>query len=393
MTEQQLKLNLIARTFGTALMKSGIKMIRSGYEDYEIINSSLRLANDALDKIGLKISVNALDISYYYTTWENWQTIIDVLYGIIKDFKWEAEKFDCKVPNELAWTYGLFFADGSCGIIKKPKYGKYGGAFWRIVNANKSYLEKAKSALDWEYKDFIVFKINEYKSYKKGIKTNFGERKKNLYCLNAYLKNKKIRYNSDGTRGKFIEEWYKLFYDPLTGLKQIPKPLYDIYTEPQKYFIEGLLAGDGVQNWKSQTPYISLNIKNRFALRGLDWFLFALNWKYRIKKFIKEFRIYISRKSLKNNPIPNVIACDNRSNLMTSLCSLLFRINTCAGLYCKVLNLQTGIKYLHWANIIFTKDGKVYLFDVDNFGKYQQIISSDIIMGQNKYTPISIKIY
>ena len=179
MTEQQLKLNLIARTFGTTLMKSGIGMIRSGYEDYEIINSSLRLANDALDKIGLKISVNALDISYYYTTWENWQTIIDVLYGIIKDFKWEADKFDC----------------------------------------------------------------------------------------------------------------------------------------------------------------------------------------------------------------------DNRSNLMTSLCSLLFRINTCAGLYCKVLNLQTGIKYLHWANIIFTKDGKVYLFDVDNFGKYQQIISSDIIMGQNKYTPISIRIY
>lgn len=90
----------------------------------------------------------------------------------------------------------------------------------------------------------------------------------------------------------------------------------------------------------------------------------------------------------------NVHDCDNRSTLMTSLCSLIFRINTCAGLYCEVFDAETGkSKYLHWANLIVDTEDNIYLWDVDNGGMYQKITSDNCVMGKLKYRFISIRLY
>ena len=89
-----------------------------------------------------------------------------------------------------------------------------------------------------------------------------------------------------------------------------------------------------------------------------------------------------------------VFDCDDRSALMTSLCSLIFRLNTCMGAYCQVSNATTGdLKYLHWCNIIVDKDGNLRLFDVDNGGLNQKIFGNDVIMGNCKYHFISLRAY
>jgi hypothetical protein len=86
--------------------------------------------------------------------------------------------------------------------------------------------------------------------------------------------------------------------------------------------------------------------------------------------------------------------CDNRANLMSSLCSLLFRINTCATVYCKVFDATTGVfKYLHNANLIVDDSSNIYLWDVDNGGLYQKITSNPVIMGNLRYNLINVRGY
>lgn len=85
--------------------------------------------------------------------------------------------------------------------------------------------------------------------------------------------------------------------------------------------------------------------------------------------------------------------CDNRAFLMSSLCSLIFRINTCGVVYCEVYDATTGaLKYKHYANLI--SDGtNLYLWDVDAGGLYQKINSNPVVMGNNRYKLISLRIF
>lgn len=85
--------------------------------------------------------------------------------------------------------------------------------------------------------------------------------------------------------------------------------------------------------------------------------------------------------------------CDNRSNFVTSMVSILFGLNTCAGMYTKVTNINTGATDMHWANCIIDKDGNMYAFDADNNGLMQKITSNGFIMGVWKYDVVNLRIY
>jgi len=86
--------------------------------------------------------------------------------------------------------------------------------------------------------------------------------------------------------------------------------------------------------------------------------------------------------------------CDDRSNFMTSMCSIIFGLNTCTSVYCEVSNAQTGaVKYLHWCNIVVDDNGSCYLFDADNGGMRQKITTNNCVMGNNKYRFISVRAF
>lgn len=77
--------------------------------------------------------------------------------------------------------------------------------------------------------------------------------------------------------------------------------------------------------------------------------------------------------------------CDKRANLLASLVSLLFRLNTCGTIYCEVQNVNGGEKYLHYINFIVDDKGIGYIWDADNGGLYQKITGQDMVMGNVKY--------
>ena len=86
--------------------------------------------------------------------------------------------------------------------------------------------------------------------------------------------------------------------------------------------------------------------------------------------------------------------CDNRANLMSSLVSLMFELNTCSTLYCDVYDATTGaFKYAHTCNLIVDINDNVWLWDVDNGGQFTKITSNSPVMGVNRYQLYSIRAY
>jgi hypothetical protein len=118
MNQEQIRINNIARKMATALIKSGVGMIRSAVDDFEPITfQGARKVNDALDSIG-GLTNNNLDMTYYFTNWDTWQKIVEVLYAIVKDFKWEAERFDCDQRSALMTSLsGLLFRLNTCAQL------------------------------------------------------------------------------------------------------------------------------------------------------------------------------------------------------------------------------------------------------------------------------------
>ena len=157
--------------------------------------------------------------------------------------KYVAEDFDCEVPPETAYALGLFYADGSCGLREE---GKYNGAWWRIVGRKRDCIDRAQLALDKQYPD-MAFWSRLYDDYKVGSETNYGPRKHDLYCLEAYPQER----HNDGTRGKFIEGFRATNYDQW-GNKKVPAGILESPAISKRAYLQGVWDGDGSISKKSR---------------------------------------------------------------------------------------------------------------------------------------------
>lgn len=84
--------------------------------------------------------------------------------------------------------------------------------------------------------------------------------------------------------------------------------------------------------------------------------------------------------------------CDKRAFLVTALTALFFEVNTVRPIYCSVSNvLNNTLKYYHYANIIVTSDGEVFLWDVDNGGLTTKITSLNPTINNNSYHLLAVK--
>jgi len=183
-------------------------------------------------------------------------------------FKYTSEYHDCEVNPETAYGEGLFFADGSC-TTRFPN--KFSGDAWRIVNRKLDCLERAKAAFESEFPEF-VFPIRQYDSYKAGAKTNFGERKNSLYCLEVAPK---IRHN-DGSRGGFIKKFRATLYNRF-GEKKIPAGIIESPTLAKRTFLEGAIDGNGsvISSIRGQISCSSWQ-----AVGGLMDLMLDNNWNF-----------------------------------------------------------------------------------------------------------------
>lgn len=214
------------------------------------------------------------------------------------------EFFDCEVAPELAWALGLFYADGSCGL----RNGKPSGANWRIVNANEEYLVRAKAAFEGEWPDF-EFPLRTYRSYAKGQLTNYGERKRQLHCLEVAPQER----HNDSSRGEFIRKFRATTY--IFKEKKVPAGILESLRRSKRAFLEGVIAGDGT---KGTSRFISVH--GGTSLGELVKLMLDLRWLWYFRKDNgnDNYRLYFTRR-FEQKDLSKVGGCDDYAWLMKAL--------------------------------------------------------------------------
>ena len=224
------------------------------------------------------------------------EMILDADMGDREDY--ETEWYDCEVPVEAAYGLGLFYADGSCGLREE---GGYSGAFWRIVNWNLAWLERVKASFEQQWED-MVFPIRQYPDYLEGSDTNYGARKKTLYCLEVAPM---VRSNN-GDRGMFIEKFRATSYDK-QGNKKVPAGVLESSAASKRAFLQGVLDGDGHERTPSRGTIYCHGMMQVTELMDL---MLDCGWKFRFGRDNGEenYWIYFNRKHEKLSTMP---ACDD----------------------------------------------------------------------------------
>lgn len=90
-------------TIGVLSTSIGLKNLSNLLKEIPATKLPSKKIDELCSQLG--ISNNQLDVDYYSTTWDNWKIIISVLYGIIKNFPWLKDRFDC--DNRAAFMNSL----------------------------------------------------------------------------------------------------------------------------------------------------------------------------------------------------------------------------------------------------------------------------------------------
>ena len=113
----QIKINNIARILGKTLTVAGIKAIKSSYDNLKPVKLSFGFLKTSFDKVK-DTPITERDLTYYFTDWNNWAVMTNIIYSIVKNFKWEAEKHDCDDRAKLVSALcSLFFGLNTCGEL------------------------------------------------------------------------------------------------------------------------------------------------------------------------------------------------------------------------------------------------------------------------------------
>jgi len=107
MTGNTLQINSIKRAIGQLTMRVGIMQIRDAISDFTDTEGNFNRFKNAL----LGLPATQLDEKYYFTSWENWQKIIDTINPILSQFNWKAERFDCDDRALLVTALTALFFD------------------------------------------------------------------------------------------------------------------------------------------------------------------------------------------------------------------------------------------------------------------------------------------
>jgi len=145
--------------------------------------------------------------------------------------------------------------------------------------------------------------------------------------------------------------------------------------------IAGIKSTVNIRSVRQPTKYLRdsiAKVKN-ISVSPRDFYYYFTTWNNEEKmlgliyKILKNFK-WVSEK----------YDCDDRAKLVSALHSILFELNSCGEVYCKVTD-KNGKTIAHWANIVVTSDGSVYLFDMSNQGIAMKLEPGKYKMGKWEY--------
>lgn len=161
---------------------------------------------------------------------------------------------------ELAFIWGVFFADGSCGeYIQK---GKYTISTWAINKRDKTLLERC---------------MNILKRYETGMDFNILDTVKSshVYKLVAIQHSRKLK--NKGDIKNFVEKYRELFYDE-RKYKKVPNYILNLPLVFREAFFMGYYAGDG----SKKDPALTISNKGAIGSAGLFFLMRSLGYKVSI---------------------------------------------------------------------------------------------------------------
>jgi intein/homing endonuclease len=199
---------------------------------------------------------------------------------------------------ELAFAWGLFFADGSCG---EYLCGKYVKTCWAINNQDNILLERVLNLLKNNEKT-LNFKI--YDTMKSS----------NVNKLEAVQYSRKKEHY--GTLINFVNKYRNLFYDD-RKFKKIPTIIFNSPFDIRQSFFMGYYSGDGSR----KDPALSLSNKGAIGSAGLFYIMKSIGYQVSINTRNDKQDIYkltgsTPEKKLRRKPnvvkkIINIKADDN----------------------------------------------------------------------------------
>lgn len=150
--------------------------------------------------------------------------------------------------NELAYVWGMFFAEGSCGRYKTQTGYKNS---WAINNQDISLLEKCKTILE-TCEPLFGWKI-----------------------LDTMKSSSVYKLVPSGHLEYIVNKWRRLFYDR-EGYKKIPYFILNSSDQMKKSFFDGYYKGDGDQHTFNRISQYKFDIKGKIGAHGLYTLLHSL---------------------------------------------------------------------------------------------------------------------
>ena len=170
----------------------------------------------------------------------------------------------------LAFVWGVFFADGSCGSYKRND-GNYIQHTWAITKGDNKLLERCKEILE-EYEPSVEFKILDTMKSSKA---------------NKLIPNQKSRKKEDrGCKKLLVEKYRKLFYNDKD--KKIPQAIFNAPLKIRQSFFMGYYAGDG----SKKDPALCLSNKGMIGSAGLFYLLRSIGYQVSINTRKDKLDVY-----------------------------------------------------------------------------------------------------
>lgn len=160
---------------------------------------------------------------------------------------------------ELAFVWGLFFADGSCG---EYLCGKYYKSVWAINNQDNVLLERVLNILK---NNEVTLNFKIYDTMKSS----------NVNKIEAVQYSRKKEHS--GTLINFVNKYRNLFYDD-RKYKKIPTIIFNSPFDIRQSFFMGYYSGDGSR----KDPALCLSNKGAIGSAGLFYIMKSIGYQVSI---------------------------------------------------------------------------------------------------------------
>ena len=171
---------------------------------------------------------------------------------------------------ELAFVWGVFFADGSCGVYKQKEI--YDRCSWAINKKDDLLLERCLDILTIHETsiDFKILDTIKSSSVNKLVAKQKSRKKENI-----------------GDVKKFVVRYRSLFYNS-KKCKKIPDIIFNSPYHIREAFFMGYYAGDG----SKKDPALTMTNKGAIGSAGLFFLLRSIGYKVSVNTRKDKFDCY-----------------------------------------------------------------------------------------------------